>query len=208
MRIGLLGGSFDPIHLGHLSMARIAQEEAGLDLVLFLPARLSPFKTKDHAPALDRWAMALLAIEEVPTWRALRWELERPEPSYSIDTVLALKEQLPEAELHWIIGADNLASLHKWHRSEELFALSTILVAGRNDLHGASLEEETLQCLPNARILQGKTVQVSSSEIRARLERGEIETLSDCLHPSTIAYIQRYGLYERKEQGWIPSTLS
>lgn len=205
MRIGLLGGSFDPIHLGHLSMARIAQEEAGLDLVLFLPARLSPFKTKDHAPPLDRWAMTLLALEGEPSWRALRWELERPEPSYSIDTVLALKERLPEAEVSWIIGADNLASMRQWHRSEELFELSTILVAGRNGLDGPALEAEALRCIPQARILQGKTVQVSSSEIRARLQRGE--ELTDCLHPSTIAYIRRYGLYERKETGWIPSTL-
>lgn len=200
-----MGGSFDPIHLGHLELARLAQEQAALDRVLFVPARLSPFKASDHASPIDRWAMALLATEEENTWRAVRWELERPEPSYSIDTILELERLLPGCEKFFIAGADILPTLKNWHRAEELLAMCTILAAPRSEWSREELSKGALS-ETHYRILAGKIPPLSSSALRLGLQRKE--DVSKDLHPSTLAYIERYGLYGLKESPWIPSTLS
>ncbi|HEY9765466.1 MAG TPA: nicotinate (nicotinamide) nucleotide adenylyltransferase [Chroococcales cyanobacterium] len=206
MRIGILGGSFDPIHLGHLALARLAQQQTGLDRVLFVPARLSPFKESDHASPIDRWAMTLLATEEESKWRTVRWELERPEPSYSIDTVLELERLLPGCEKFFIAGADILPTLQNWHHAEDLLARCTILVAPRSEWSREEISRGWGLSEANYRILEGQIVPLSSSGLRVRLQKKE--DVSKDLHPSTLAYIERYGLYGLKESPWIPSTLS
>lgn len=208
MNVGILGGTFDPIHLGHLETARLAQKHFGLDLVLFVPARLSPFKSANQASPEDRWAMTLLATWEEPSWRAVRWELEREEPSYSIDTVHEVERVLPGSNISWIIGADHLSSMLSWHRVSELFERCRVVVAPRQNLMGESLRRIATSSLLGAQVevLPGEPIPIAATDIRQSIEDGS--SISESVHPSTEEYIYRYGLYGRKGRLWIPSTLS
>src|SRR5262245_27940026 len=120
-KIGIYGGTFDPIHHGHLILGQQACEELELDQLIFVPASLSPFK--EHAPQANgeqRLSMLRAAINGQNEFAADDCELKRSPPSYSIDTVLELRERDPSAELFWLIGADNASGLNKWRRIEEL----------------------------------------------------------------------------------------
>jgi nicotinate-nucleotide adenylyltransferase len=131
-KIGIYGGTFDPIHHGHLILARQASEELGLDQLIFVPAALSPFKKR---PALAsgeaRLSMLRAAIQGQKDFVADSCELKRPPPSYSIDTALQIREREPKSELFWLIGADNVSSLNKWHRIGELKKLVQFMVLDR-----------------------------------------------------------------------------
>src|ERR1700704_1776922 len=130
-KIGIYGGTFDPIHHGHLILARQACEELSLDQLIFVPAALSPFKKAAHASGDARLSMLRAAIEGQAGFSADDCELKRPPPSYSIDTVLQIREREPKAELCWLIGADNVGALSKWHRFEELRKLVQFVVLDR-----------------------------------------------------------------------------
>src|SRR5207244_9414385 len=131
-KIGIYGGTFDPIHHGHLILSRQACEELGLDQLIFVPAALSPFK--EHAPKASgeaRLSMLRAAIEGQKDFVADDCELKRPPPSYSIDTVLQIRERDPNAELFWLIGADNVNGLEKWHRIDEMKKVAQFVVLDR-----------------------------------------------------------------------------
>ena len=118
LRLGIYGGTFDPIHLGHLLLARDALEQFRLEAVLFVPAGRSPFKaTKAHATDTQRLAMLRLALKSNPRFWLTRCELDRPTPSYAYDTALEIGDAFPRAELFWLIGADQLAALDQWQRA-------------------------------------------------------------------------------------------
>src|SRR5205814_3436279 len=120
-KIGIYGGTFDPIHHGHLILSRLACEELKLDQLIFVPATLSPFKKKAaQASGEMRLEMLRAAIRSQEDFVADDCELKRPPPSYSIDTVLQIRERKPNAELFWLIGADNVGGLNKWHRFDAL----------------------------------------------------------------------------------------
>lgn len=132
MRLGLFGGSFDPIHLGHQMLAQCAWQEAALDRVHFIPCRQSPHKTgATQASAEQRCAMIELAIADCPWAELNRLELERPEPSYSWQTAQTLAEQHPGAELFWILGTDQWEVIETWARADLLAELLTFLVFPR-----------------------------------------------------------------------------
>jgi nicotinate-nucleotide adenylyltransferase len=164
--IGLLGGSFDPVHHGHLIVARVAQETLGLDELRFLPAREQPFKRGRHgASAADRAVMLELAIAGSPGFALERAELERPGPSYTVDTLEALRAQEPDARFTLLLGADAAAELGAWHRAPDVPKLARIVVFGRpgtpvpaSPLIAASIE------VPN--------VDISATEIRRRARAG------------------------------------
>ena len=118
-KIGIYGGTFDPIHHGHLILGRQACEELGLEELIFVPAALSPFKKEARASGAARLSMLCAAIEGQNGFSADDCELKRPPPSYSIDTVLQIREREPDAELFWLIGADNVDRLGDWHRFED-----------------------------------------------------------------------------------------
>lgn len=198
-RVGLFGGSFDPIHLGHLAVAACAREQAGLSEVLFVPTRVSPLKQDlPPAPDVDRWTMVVLATLDDPHYRAVRWDLEREGPSYTVETLrLARRELGADVELFWIIGADNLLALPRWHDVTGILAQATLLVIPREGLQGAELlrVKESLPPEQQARIalLDMEPVRVSSTEVRERLKAGmPVEGLLPRL---TVAYIERYNLF-------------
>lgn len=169
-RIGLYGGSFDPVHLGHLMVAHAALEESRLDKLVFIPAAQSPFKpTQTPAPAAARVAMLRGSLAGL-AWAAVDLqEIERGGVSYTIDTVMDWRRREPAAELFYIIGADHVPSLGKWRESALLAREVTFLVVPRP---GEKLPEtpEGFRLQP----LVGHPVSISSSDIRHRLRAGQV----------------------------------
>ena len=131
-RIGLLGGTFDPIHFGHLLLAAHSYEELNLDQVMFIPARLPPHKGRPTAKAADRLAMVRSATADDERFLVCDCELGRAEPSYTIETVRQLQNSLgSEAHLFWLIGSDMVKDLPSWHKIGELVELIEIIVVSR-----------------------------------------------------------------------------
>jgi nicotinate-nucleotide adenylyltransferase len=164
--IGLFGGSFDPVHHGHLIVARVAAEALALDELRFLPAREQPFKQGRHgAPAADRAVMLELAVAGSPGFAIERTELDRPGPSYTVDTLEALRAREPAATLTLLLGADAAAELDAWHRATELPRLARVIVFGRA---GAPI--------PSSPLIAGSiavpAVDISATEIRRRVRAG------------------------------------
>lgn len=195
-RIGILGGTFDPPHRGHVDLARATRDAAGLDRVLFVVAARSPFKDGvTHVIAEERLAMvqATLADAAEPGFEASRIELDRPGVSYTIDTVRELQGQNPEAELFFIAGSDTVADLPKWKDAAELAKTLRFIVNLRKG------ESRSLSAPPgfDMTFIEGDVPEVSSHEMRARLAAG-IPT-DGLLSPATEAYIRERGLYQTGE---------
>jgi len=188
LRLGIYGGTFDPVHHGHLILARDALEQLRLDAILFVPCGQSPLKThKPHATDARRVAMLRLALKNNPRFWLTRCELDRPAPSYAYDTALEIREAFPHAELFWLIGADQLADLHKWHRPDDLRRLVTFVLLPRAETAGKA-PPRTVLSLP-----QPRRVDISATEIRDRVKS---RLPIDHLVPAPIAaYIKRHGLY-------------
>ncbi|HOP97287.1 MAG TPA: nicotinate-nucleotide adenylyltransferase [Verrucomicrobiota bacterium] len=189
MRIGLFGGSFDPVHLGHLLVAWAAREELGLDRLFFVPAARSPFKP-DAAPTAGRERVRLLRLALAGCdWCEIdEQELRREGVSYTIDTVRDYARRFPGAELHYLIGTDHVSRLPEWKEAEELAKLVRFAVIPR-----PGVAEAELPPLFHARVLSGFPLRVSSSEIRARVKAGRpIEFL---VPPAVAEAIRNYQLY-------------
>jgi nicotinate-nucleotide adenylyltransferase len=192
LRLGIYGGTFDPVHHGHLLLARDAQEQLRLDAVLFVPCGRSPLKSrKPRATAPRRLAMLRLALKGNARFWLTRCELDRPGPSYACDTALEIREAFPCAELFWLIGADQLASLDQWHRSDDLRRLVTFVLLPRGETVG-----ETAGKAPPGTVLglpRPRRVDISATEIRHRVKS---RLPIDHLVPAPIAaYVKRHGLY-------------
>ena len=187
LRLGLYGGTFDPVHQGHLILAQDALEQLKLDAVLFIPARQSPFKPgKTGANEKQRLAMLKLALKGREKFWLSRCELDRPAPSYAIDTAAEIHNAFPHAKLHWLIGADQLPELHRWHRVAELKKLVTFALLPRGDAP-RRLPAGVLG-LPHPR-----RVDISATEIRLRVKSN---LPIDHLVPAPVAaYIARHQLY-------------
>jgi nicotinate-nucleotide adenylyltransferase len=168
MKIGLFGGSFDPVHVGHLLVARAAREEAGLERLIFIPAAQSPFKPDvQPAPASERLRWLRLALAGDPTAEIDDQEIRRGGISYAIDTVRAYAGKHPGAELFYLIGADQTRQLGLWREAVELSRLVQFLVIPR-----PGQAQVELAAPFRGRVLRGVPLGVSSSDIRTRLKAG------------------------------------
>lgn len=193
-RIGILGGSFDPVHVGHVALATAALESLRLDEVRWVPAG-NPWQKSDRAlaPAEHRAAMVRLAILGQPRFKFDDTELVRTGPSYMIDTVDVLHRRWPQAQLVLILGQDQYARLHTWHGWRELLSQVTIAVAER-DGRIARASHELLGSWHRVELLPMPEVAVSSTEIRARAAAGqEIRTM---VPPPVARYIELHHLYK------------
>ena len=169
-KIGLMGGSFDPVHLGHLIAAQDALEALGLDRVLFIPAARSPLK--DRSPVAsdqDRLALLRRALEGESRFGLSTLEYERGGISFTIDTIEELRRRLPGARLYWIIGADQAISLKDWHRVRDLVRELEFIILARP---GFAWDPGNLPEGTRFHAVDAHTFSVSSSELRARIREG------------------------------------
>ena len=161
-KIGIYGGTFDPVHHGHLILARTALENLGLARIVFVPAIVSPHKLSGAASAPDaRLEMLSAAIEGEPEFGLNAIELTRPPPSYTVDTMEALREQNPEADFYYLVGEDNVARLTSWHRFEDLSRLVQFVVLARAG-------EKSIHPYPVVR----QQLDISATDIRKRVASG------------------------------------
>ncbi len=174
-RIGIFGGSFDPVHNGHVMVARAALAEAGLDRLLIVPAAQSPFKPgQTLAPPMERLAWLRLAFLDEPCCEVDAQEIRRADVSYTIDTVRAVAERFPGAELFVLIGADHVATLPDWREADVLAEAVHFVVVPRpgEDGGGGGLELDFPEPFRGI-LLRGEPMAISASDLRARLRAGE-----------------------------------
>lgn len=180
LRLGIFGGSFDPVHNAHLLVAQAAIEELELDRLLFVPAAQSPFKPDSQpAPANERLRLLRLALAGRPDFVIDDREIRRGGVSYTIDTVRDLRTRYPDAEMFCLVGADHVASLPKWKEADELARLIQFVAIPRPGSSGS-----TWPAPFRGVELKGFPLGVSSSEIRARVRAGK---RIDLLVPATVA---------------------
>ncbi|MCU0713943.1 MAG: nicotinate (nicotinamide) nucleotide adenylyltransferase [Pirellula sp.] len=204
MKIGIFGGSFDPIHNAHLILAECAREQLGLDQVRFVPAKISPLK-QDRLPIDDkhRVEMVRLAINGNSHFAIDTRELDRGGISYTIDTLTAMKTEFPEAEFWLLMGADSLADFKKWKSPSQLLELCRLGVMVRPDNNGVIQDldwSETQSLLPSSLkdraagcAIPAPILQISSSDLRLRCR--EERSIRYQVPASVEAYIRQHGLY-------------
>lgn len=190
-KVGFLGGSFDPIHFGQLQLAIQMLEICHLDQVLFCPAAVSPHKMDrpPHVSGEHRLAMVKLAIADVPQFACLDYEIHRPAPSYTIDTLQALRAERGDVQLYLILGEDQLKSLPTWKGYEQIISLARLLV-GRRSASSALLtpaEEDGVKVVPTPEM------EISSTLVRKRLQ--ERLYCGHLLPAKVLDYIHQHQLY-------------
>ncbi len=199
-RIGVLGGSFDPVHYGHLILAEQIKTEAQLDLILFVPACVSPFKIWNKpADRAHRLKMLELAIGDHEGFRISTIELDKDQPSYTYDTLRALSEQYgPEAELFFIIGTDAFMQIEEWNCSRELLSEFSFLIGLRKGYDEGKLEiilDDLSTRYPlKARYIRIPELEIAASDLRDRMAAGK--SVRFMLPDSVIDYIRSRGLYQ------------
>ena len=179
MRVGVLGGTFDPPHLGHLILAQEAHQALGLSQVLFVPAG-EPWRKagRELSPREQRLAMVRLAVAGNPAFAVSTAEVDRPGLSYTAETLAGLREQVgPETELFFIMGADSLADFPQWHEPQRILNLARLAVAERSPLGGEGFEEglpEELAAALRERVvwLSMPLIAISASAVRERVRQG------------------------------------
>lgn len=190
MRIGLLGGSFDPPHLGHLLAAGDAHEALALDRLVFIPAAVQPLKAGQvGASAAQRLAMTQLLVGDDARFEVSSVEIDRGGLSYTVDTLRTLAAAWPSAELNWLVGADVLESFAKWKEPAEIMRLATLVVMQR-----AGGEAPSVASLPGRpRLLATRRIDISSTEIRERVRQEK--PIRGFVPDAVAAYISAERLY-------------
>ncbi len=222
--IGILGGTFDPVHNGHLGLAEQVQKRFQLDRILFIPAAVSPHKLdQDCAPAQHRLKMLRLALAPYPGFSISEMEIHRPGPSYTVNTIETLRAENPQKELHLIMGQDTFESLETWKDKFRLLDLCHLIVARRSEPDEKDFEEtaklwigklklphrfqhkqEDVVCFSNSasnttlRFFDLPLMDVSSREIRKRIAHKE--QTKNLLPPKVENYIIETQLYRAQSQ--------
>ena len=196
-QIGLMGGSFNPIHCGHLNMGRAALDGGLVDQVLFLPSGNPPHKRAGLEDKAHRLAMARLAVQGEKGMDICTEEIDREGVIYTVDTLTILQEKMPECRLFYLIGADTLCTLHTWRRPEDVVRLCTLLVAMRPGEDMTAVEASAKAWRERGAqiaFLPAEPMDVSSTEIRVRMQEGK--PLEGLVPPQVEDYIRSHGLYE------------
>lgn len=200
MKIGIMGGTFNPIHKGHLLLGSTAMETAALDEVWFMPSGIPAHKSNaELVSAKKRFAMVKLAVEEYEGFHASSFEIDRPGFTYTADTMEALTKMYPQHEFYFIIGGDSLMKFHHWVKPEVISAHTTLLAAGRN---GYSEEELRLQMEnlqqkfgTKVKLLSMPELNISSNQIRMCFQQNTQEEIEMFLPDKVFDYISTYKLY-------------
>jgi len=194
MRIGIFGGTFDPVHFGHLRPVEAAAVKFGLRRVIYVPARMSPHKSVPATDARHRVAMLALALAGRPDWSLSLCELDRESPSYTVDTLHALSAQLPGDELWLLMGTDALAAFDRWNRPEEIVRLARVGAFLREPFAGAGLRIPRVAGLADRlEVFDAGSVRISATELRQELGRG-LRAAGRVPEP-VAEYITKQGLY-------------
>ncbi len=174
LRLGVMGGTFDPVHAGHLIVAQDVLEALELDRILFVPAARPPHKSHEGlAPASLRVRMVRSAVEGDPRFQVSDLELKRPGVSYTVDTLEELHDQYPEAELHLILGADQWADFGHWHKPRRIAELARLVLMTREGDRPSEVDAGFTDGPPPAFVeLQVTQVDISSTRLRERLRAG------------------------------------
>jgi nicotinate-nucleotide adenylyltransferase len=211
-RLGVLGGSFDPVHLGHLIAAECVRDALELDLVLFVPAHRSPLKEEVEAAAPHRLEMVRLAIGDHPFFAVSTVDLDRPPPSYTVDTLALLRHAYPRAAFYLIIGYDSYQEFDRWRQPELIVRQAELVVVSRPGFPtaGSPLWERHPAAAPSAAWRQFARVHfvdipligISSTDIRRRVREGR--TISFQVPAAVERYILSHGLYRPVAEGGTP----
>jgi len=201
--IGIMGGTFDPIHYGHLMLGRQARGEYFLDQVWFMPSGQPPHK-KDHTvtEAGDRLSMVCLAIEGEPDFCCSEFEIQRPGATYTARTLQLLIQEYPKHQFSFIIGADSFYEIEKWYHPQEIMERVPLLVAGREYPDAPRTMEEQAACLEkkygaDIRFLHCEEMDVSSEMLRCMVKNGQ--DIRNFVPDAVAAYIESHGLYRDTE---------
>lgn len=197
-RIGILGGSFSPVHNAHIALAEFFYKDFDLDKLIFVPAYQSPFKTRDQYKIDDyhRIAMLRLAVEDKLNFEIDLYEIDKKEISYSINTIDYLADKYKSYELFWLIGADQSKDFHKWKSWRDILTKVTVCVAGRNQLDKLFDDEVNQFCKSQNILIQNlnfEEIELSSSEIRSRIEKSE--SIYGLVSDKVYDYINKFRLY-------------
>ncbi len=198
MNIGIMGGTFDPVHSAHLLIAETARGEFSLDRVIFITGGNPPHK-KERTDALDRFCMTRLAIADNPYFTDDDYEIKRAEKSYTLHTLMYLKDKYPSDKLFFIIGEDSLNDLPKWHKPEEILRLCTLLVYARTSRETLTdtIEKTRLKYGGDILPINAPIIEISSTALRERIANGE--TVRYMLPDNVIEYIKENELYVKRD---------
>jgi nicotinate-nucleotide adenylyltransferase len=188
-RLGVMGGTFDPIHVGHLVTAEEALHQFALDEVVFVPTGRPWMKEHDVvASAEDRYAMTAIGIEPEPRFHVSRLEVDRGGATYTVDTLRALRDEVPGAELFFITGADAMLEIMRWKEPEIIFDLAHFIAATRPGYDVARLD-----AIPDVTVMRIPALAISSTDIRARVHQGR--PIRFLVPEGVEAHIRAAGLY-------------
>ncbi len=194
MRTGVFGGTFDPVHVGHVAMAEAAAMKFGLSRVIFVPARLSPHKVEPPSDARHRVAMLGLALAGRPDWSIGFDDLDREGPSFTVDTLKALSDRSLQSELWLLMGTDTLAGLARWKDPAEIVRLARVAAFYRDPFRGEGLVVPELPGLSGRlEVFDAGSVRISSTELRKNLSLGH--RAAGQVPPAVAEYITKQGLY-------------
>lgn len=200
MKIGLLGGSFDPVHNAHLALARTALSCFSLDEVWFVPSGVSYHKGHKTASSQERCEMIQYAIEGDPRMKLCRVDIDREGNTYTADTLRILKEEDPERELFFLLGEDSLFQMENWYQPEEIFRLAVILCAQRPGTYPEEAENKRRELAErfgaDIRFLPMEEYDLSSSEIRSRLQEGR--SVRDLVPEKVADYLESHPIYQEE----------
>ncbi|MBV9192732.1 MAG: nicotinate (nicotinamide) nucleotide adenylyltransferase [Solirubrobacterales bacterium] len=196
MRIGILGGTFNPPHIGHLICAQEAYVQLGLNRVILVPARIPPHKHVEEEPGAEhRLELCRLAARDEGRFEVSGLEIARPGPSYTVDTLEELHSRAPDNELFLIVGGDIAAGLPEWREPERVLSLATLAVATRRGTSQADVEQalQSLRGGERARFFEMPTIGISSTMVRRRVVSGI--PVRYLLPDAVASYIDNHRLY-------------